>query len=65
MNWDNKLHFIRALRAAGYKVAMRGGLLLVTLGTGTLTCTVDAKRLSAWGDGKLVEPVVAIMADLV
>jgi len=63
MNWDQKRHFTRALRAAGYKVAMRGGLLLVTLGT--LTCTVDAKRLSAWGDGKLVEPVVAIMADLV
>ncbi len=64
MSYQDKLIFMRGLRAAGYSVQrMLDGKLSVENNTGK--CTVDPHRLSVWGDGAVVHDVSAIMADMV
>jgi hypothetical protein len=64
MSYQDKLLFMRGLRAAGYAVQrMLDGKLSVANAAGK--CTVDPHRLSVWGDGCIVHTVSAIMADMV
>jgi hypothetical protein len=64
MSYEVCLLFIRGLRAAGYSVQrLLDGKLSATMNGRSVT--VDPKRLSVWGDGQLVHPVAAIMADMV